>query len=74
MKHPVMALITDFGTRDVYVGVMKGVMLSVNPDAIVVDVTHSIPGHDIVAGSHAVSAHYRFFPGGTLALAESGGA
>ncbi len=74
MKHPVIALITDFGTRDVCVGVMKGVMFSINPDAIVVDVIHSIPRHDVAAGSYALSASRRFSPEGTVALAESGGA
>lgn len=66
MKHPVIVLITDFGLDDVYVGVMKGVMLSIAPDAAIVDVTHSIPRHDVVAASHALLACYRFFGEGTV--------
>ena len=66
MKRSVIALITDFGLNDVYVGVMKGVMLSINPDAVIVDITHSIPRHDIAAGSYALRAAYGFFPEGTV--------
>jgi S-adenosylmethionine hydrolase len=66
MKYPVIALITDFGLHDVYVGVMKGVILSVNPDARVVDVTHSIPRHDVAAASHALAAAVDFFPAGAI--------
>lgn len=74
MKYPVIALIADFDTHDVYVGVMKGVMLSINPGAIVAGVAQSIPGYDVVADSYAPSASCRFFPGGSAALTESGGA
>ncbi len=66
MKHPVIALITDFGLADVYVGVMKGVILSINPAARIVDITHSIPRHDVRAASHALLASYRFFPEGSI--------
>jgi len=66
MKHSVIALITDFGLSDVYVGVMKGTILSLNPEARIVDITHSIPRHDIMAGSHALMASYRYFPEGTV--------
>jgi S-adenosylmethionine hydrolase len=66
MEHPVIALLTDFGIEDVYVGVMKGVILSLSPRARIVDVTHSIPRHDALAGSLALSASYRFFPLGTV--------
>jgi S-adenosylmethionine hydrolase len=66
MKQPVIALITDFGLHDIYVGVMKGVILSINPDARIVDVTHSVPRHDVGAGALALSASVRFFPEGTV--------
>lgn len=66
MKHPVIALITDFGLDDVYVGVMKGVILSINPAARIVDITHSIPRHDVRAASHALLASCRFFPEGSI--------
>lgn len=66
MKDSVIALITDFGVADVYVGVMKGVILSINPAARIVDITHSIPRHDVRAASHALMASYRFFPEGSV--------
>ena len=72
MKHPVIALIAAFDARDVCAGAMKGVMLSINPGAIVTGVAHSIAGHDVVAASYALSASHRFFPDGSVALTESG--
>jgi hypothetical protein len=71
MKRPVpcIALLTDFGSRDPYVGIMKGVILTLNPDARIVDVTHEVPGQDTqAAGLHLRSA-VPFFPPGTLFVA-----
>ena len=69
MKRPVIALITDFGTDDVYVGVMKGAILSVNPGAEIVDITHSIPRHDVQAASSTLLASHSFFPEGSVFVA-----
>jgi S-adenosylmethionine hydrolase len=66
MKHAVIALITDFGLNDVYVGVMKGVIHSIDPDARVVDITHSVPRHNVAAASYALSASFGFFPDGSV--------
>lgn len=69
MGHrPLIALLTDFGTRDHYVGTMKGVMLGVCPDATLVDISHDIPAHDVLAGAFELAASYRFFPKGTIFL------
>ena len=57
MARPVITLTTDFGTADTFVGEMKGVILGVNPDAAIVDLTHDIPLHDIVAGAYLLGAH-----------------
>ena len=65
----IIALTTDFGTTDWFVGTMKGVILGINPRAHVVDVTHEIPIGDIFAGALALLASYRFFPQGTLHVA-----
>jgi S-adenosylmethionine hydrolase len=65
----IVALLTDFGTRDHYVGTMKGVILSVCPEATLVDITHDIPAHDIVAGALELAAAYRYFPAGTVFVA-----
>ena len=48
--RPLIALLTDFGTRDHYAGTMKGVMLGICPDVTLVDITHDIPPHDVLGG------------------------
>jgi S-adenosylmethionine hydrolase len=65
----VIALLTDFGLRDPYVGAMKGAILSVCPGAILVDVLHEVEAHDVAAGALALDAAYRHFPEGTVFLA-----
>ncbi|HEX6737203.1 MAG TPA: SAM-dependent chlorinase/fluorinase [Vicinamibacteria bacterium] len=67
--RPVVALLTDFGTEDHYVGAVKGAILTVCPDVNLVDVVHGLPPHDVVAGAFALAAAYRFFPAGTVFLA-----
>ena len=62
-------LLTDFGTRDYYVGALKGALLSVSPRAQVVDLTHEIPAHDITAGAFALLAAYDAFPPRTVHVA-----
>lgn len=66
---PLVALTTDFGTEDPYVGVMKGVLLGICPHARLVDVTHGIPPQDVVAGRLALEAAVPYFPAGTIHLA-----
>src|SRR5512145_211525 len=67
--RPVIALLTDFGTRDHYAGTMKGVALGICPDASLVDITHDVPPHDILSGALELAAAYRYFPAGTIFLA-----
>jgi S-adenosylmethionine hydrolase len=66
--RPVIALLTDFGTRDHYVGTMKGVMMGICPEAALVDITHDVPAHDVLAGALELAASYRYFPAGTVFL------
>ncbi len=61
-----ITLTTDFGVRDWFVGVMKGVILGIQPQATLVDLTHEIPQGDIRGGAFALAAAYRFFPQGTV--------
>src|SRR5438034_9114166 len=68
MARPVIALLTDFGTRDHYVGTMKGVALGICPDAALVDITHDVPAHDVLAGALELAAAYKYFPAGTVFL------
>jgi S-adenosylmethionine hydrolase len=65
----VLSLLTDFGTTDYFVGAMKGAILSVNPCAQIVDITHEIPAHDIHAGAFTLLAAYKTFPHGTVHVA-----
>jgi S-adenosylmethionine hydrolase len=60
---------TDFGTRDWFVGTMKGVALGINARATIVDITHEIPSGDIRAGAFALAGSFQFFPTGTVHMA-----
>jgi len=66
---PIITLLTDFGLRDAYVGIMKGVILGFNPHARLVDLGHEIPPQDILAGALALKFAWRYFPPGTVHLA-----
>ncbi len=66
---PLVALLTDFGLADPYVGAMKGAILSVCPDATLVDLVHELPVHDVLAGALALEAAHAFFPSGTVFVA-----
>lgn len=67
--HPLITLLTDFGTRDAYVASMKGVICSLNPQAVLVDLTHEIPAQDIRAGALNLAAAAPYFPPGAIHLA-----
>jgi len=62
----IITLLTDFGTQDYFVGAMKGVILSANPAAQIVDLTHDIPPQDIHAGAFNLLCVYQDFPHGTI--------
>jgi S-adenosylmethionine hydrolase len=68
MSRPLIALLTDFGLADHYVGTMKGVVLGICPEATLVDITHDIPAHDVRTGARQLAAAYRYFPAGTIFL------
>src|SRR5438067_1887183 len=69
MARPVIALLTDFGSRDHYAGTMKAVALGICPDATLVDISHEVPAHDVLAGALELAASYKYFPAGTVFLA-----
>lgn len=58
----VITLLTDFGLEDEYAGVMKGVILSINGEVEIVDVTHQLRRHDIVQAALVVESSFRYFP------------
>lgn len=64
----IITALTDFGLKDSYVGVMKGVILSINPEARIVDITHGIEPQDILEASFVIDESYRFFPRGSIHL------
>lgn len=66
MPRPVITLLTDFGTRDSYVAQMKGVILGVNPNAVIVDVTHEIEPQAIMQGALCLNEVFDAFPAGTI--------
>lgn len=68
MARPIVALLTDFGTRDHYAGTMKGVVLTLCPDVTLVDISHDIPAHDILTAALELAASYKYFPSGTIFL------
>lgn len=67
--HAVVTLFTDFGYQDPFVGIMKGVILSLCPTAAVVDLCHETAAYDILSGSFLLLSAVRFFPAGTIHLA-----
>lgn len=65
----VITLTTDFGTGDAYVASMKGVILSLNPKAVIVDISHSIEPQNVLQAAFILSTAYPHFPEGTIHLA-----
>ena len=65
----VITLLTDFGGSDPFVGVMKGVILGINPDAVVVDLCHGTTAHDPSEAAFLLATSYRYFPKGTIHVA-----
>lgn len=60
--RPIITLFTDFGTADGYVGEMKGVLLSMAPEAEVVDISHDVGAQDVERARLAVARYWRKFP------------
>lgn len=61
-----ITLLTDFGTSDVYVGVMKGAIASIAPSTQVIDLTHAIPPQNLVSAQFHLMSAYPYFPAGTI--------
>lgn len=64
----IITLCTDFGTKDPYVGIMKGVILAADPEARIVDITHEIEAHDVREAAFTVEDYRGYFPAGTVHL------
>ena len=61
-----VTLLTDFGLEDEYVGVMKGVILTIHPAARIIDISHGIPAQDVSAAARMLLSAYRWFPRETV--------
>ena len=66
---PLVTLLTDFGARDPFVGIMKGVILGICPDASLVDLCHEVPVHDVLGASFLLQTAVPAFPAGTIHVA-----
>lgn len=64
----IITLLTDYGLEDNFVGVMKGVILGINPNVRIVDITHCVKPQDIIGAGFLLKGSYRFFPEGTIHL------
>lgn len=69
MSGKLITLLTDFGTTDYFVPSMKGVILTINPEARIVDLSHGILPLDIGNGAFVLGASYKYFPAGTIHVA-----
>ena len=66
---PIITLTTDFGYDDAYVAAVKGAILNINPQASIVDVTHSVRPQDILEAAFILNTAYRYFPKQTVHVA-----
>ena len=62
LDRPIITLTTDFGLKDPFVGIMKGIILGINPKAEIIDIAHNITPHNILEASHVISISYKYFP------------
>jgi S-adenosylmethionine hydrolase len=69
LSNPPITLLTDFGDSDYFVGAMKGIILSINPEGRIVDITHKIPPQDIHDAAFTLLASYQSFPAGAIHVA-----
>ena len=69
MRKPLITLLTDFGTHDPYVAVMKGVISSICPNAQTVDISHEVRPYEITQGAYLLAQAFRYFPPKTIHVA-----
>lgn len=66
MANALITLTTDYGTNDHLVGTLKGVILKINPDVTLVDITHQVAAYDLLEGALSIGAAYTYFPPKTI--------
>lgn len=67
-KSSIITFSSDFGTREYYVGAVKGAILTINPDAQIIDASHSIPSHDILGAAFTLAGYAFDYPSKTVHL------
>lgn len=68
-RPPIITLTTDFGLADPYVAVMKGVILSLNPSSVIVDITHEVRPQQVAQAAFLLAQALPYFPAGTIHVA-----
>ena len=66
MTNPIVTLTTDYGTNDHLVGILKGVILKINPEVSIIDITHEVTPFDLLDGALAIASAYAYFPPRTI--------
>jgi S-adenosylmethionine hydrolase len=66
LSNPIITLTTDYGTNDHLVGTIKGVILRINPDVTIVDISHHVTPYDLLDGALTIGAAYSYFPARTI--------
>jgi S-adenosyl-L-methionine hydrolase (adenosine-forming) len=66
LTNPIITLTTDYGTNDHLVGVLKGVILKINPEVTIVDITHAVTPFDLLDGALTIASAYSYFPPRTI--------
>jgi len=66
LARPIVTLTTDYGTNDHLVGAMKGVILAINPEVQIVDITHGVMPFDLLDGALTVAHSFKYFPSKTI--------
>ena len=66
MANHIVTLTTDFGASDHYVGAIKGVILKLNPEATIIDISNSVNSYDILDGALTIAQTYSYYPSDTI--------
>jgi hypothetical protein len=66
VSNPIITLTTDYGNNDHLVGTLKGVLLKINPELTIVDITHNVNAFDLLDGALTIGATYSYFPARTI--------
>jgi len=73
LSNPIITLTTDYGTNDHLVGTLKGVILKINPDVTIVDITHEVAPYDVLDGALAIGVSLLPCPNDSRGNCGSGG-